>query len=465
MIGRWRALRRSTTFRLALLAAAVFALSTALVLVYVYAATAGALARRTDRALAAEVAELSAAYRAKGINAGLNKEVTQRSVVADELLYLLGHESGRRITGNLTSFPESWSLDGETVRFVYARTEGERLIRRRAQGRLANYPGGYRLLVARDVEEDARVVDSIGNAALTASVFVLALGLASGAFLSGRFARRIEALNAVVQGVRAGDLSQRAPRNNSGDELDELSGHLNAMLDRIEKLMTAMRYAGDSIAHDLRTPLTRLRASLELAVLQAREEESGALRKALEDAEAILATFTAVLRIARLETGEKRDALVAMPLAPLIANLAELYGPACEDAALSFSAEIAEGVDILGDASLLNQAVANLLDNAIKYTPAGGAVALRLRRTSAGEIEVSVTDTGPGIPAPDRERVKQRFVRLENSRSTPGSGLGLSLVQAVADIHGARFALDDGPGLADGPGPGLRAALIFPEAR
>ncbi len=265
--------------------------------------------------------------------------------------------------------------------------------------------------------------------------------------------------------MRAGELKRRAPRTHTGDELDELSENFNNMLDRVEALMHRMRQTGDSIAHDLRTPLTRMRNRLDEALreegdLDAREQ---ALERAVSDTDEILGIFNSILSLSRLESGESRKALIPLDPSEIAADLAELYEPVCEDEGLAFTAEIENGLRMSGDRGLLSQALANLLDNAVKYTPQGGAIALRLRRTGEGRIEFSVTDTGPGIPDADRERVTQRFVRLDNSRSRPGSGLGLSLVQAIIDLHQGRFILDEGPGVVEGQhGPGLRASMSYP---
>jgi len=272
--------------------------------------------------------------------------------------------------------------------------------------------------------------------------------------------------------VRAGNLDRRAPRNYSEDEMDLLAEHLNAMLDHISRLMQAMRYAGDSVAHDLRTPLTRLRTRLEAAAVELGDKkEADVLYAAADDADQLLTTFDSVLRIARLEAGERRELLKPLDPKPILDDLAELYEPACEDADLSFKASISSRTLILADRGLLSQAVSNLLENAIKYTPRGGSIRLVSRKKRGGSIEIAIMDDGPGIPTWDRERVKERFVRLDKSRSLPGSGLGLSLVEAVADLHRAEFVMRDNEDLrpvdkgGDPDRPGLCAALIFPRAK
>lgn len=233
--------------------------------------------------------------------------------------------------------------------------------------------------------------------------------------------------------------------------------------------MAAIRHAGDAIAHDLRSPLTRMRAKLEVALIEVeagKADPKEALAQALVEADELLKTFNAVLAIARLQAVREIPDPTLFDAAELAADMAELYEPAAEDKGLEFSAEIERGLRVKANRAFIAQALANIVDNAIKYTPAGGAVRLRARRRSSGEVEFSVTDTGPGVPDEDRARVVERFVRLENSRSAAGSGLGLSLVAAVAEAHGGRLQLDEGPGAVEGSGqgPGLRVALILPPA-
>jgi signal transduction histidine kinase len=273
------------------------------------------------------------------------------------------------------------------------------------------------------------------------------------------------ALTDVINTARLGDLAARANVRGTGDEFDELAAGLNDMLERLERSIAGLRHAGDAIAHDLRSPLTRLRARMEAALIEAeggRGDPVVALRQALEDADGVLKTFGAVLAIARMEAAAAAPDQTSFDAAALAADVAELYEPLCEDKGLDFAAEMASGLHVRGNREFIAQALANLLDNAVKYTPAGGAVMLRARRRSSGEVELSVTDTGPGVPESDRERVVERFVRLENSRNAPGAGLGLSLVAAVARVHGGRLELDEGPGCVDGKGPGLRVALVLP---
>jgi len=296
-------------------------------------------------------------------------------------------------------------------------------------------------------------------------VLVVILGLIGGILVSRNVNRSIAGLNAVVGAVRGGELGARVALRGSRDEFEELAVGLNDMLDRLERSISGLRHAGDAIAHDLRSPLTRLRTRLEVAMIEVEAGKSdprAALAQALEDADGVLRTFTAVLAISRLQSaGSAPDQSLFDP-SRLAADMAELYQPVCEDRGLDFDAQLTTGLNLCGNQEFLAQALANLLDNAVKYTPPGGAVMLRVRRRSSGEVEFSITDTGPGVPEDQRGRVVERFVRLENSRSQPGAGLGLPLVAAVAEAHGGRLELDEGPGKVDEMGPGLRAALILP---
>jgi signal transduction histidine kinase len=240
---------------------------------------------------------------------------------------------------------------------------------------------------------------------------------------------------------------------------------MNDMLDRLERSIGGLRHVGDSIAHDLRSPLTRLRTRLELALIDVENgkgDAQAALAQALEDADGVLSTFNTVLAIARLQSAGEAPDQSLFDAGDLTAKIAELYAPLCEDRGIDFQFEATPYLRVKGNQEFISQALANLMDNAVKYTPSGGAIMLRLRRRASGEVEFSVTDTGPGVPPQDRERVVQRFVRLENSRSLPGAGLGLSLVAAVAQAHEGRLDLDEGPGEINDQGPGLRVAFVLP---
>jgi signal transduction histidine kinase len=273
--------------------------------------------------------------------------------------------------------------------------------------------------------------------------------------MSRRLLRRVELVNRTSERVMAGNLSDRVPVGGSGDEFDQLAANLNRMLDQIERLMTAMREVTDDVAHDLKTPLARLRARLELALIGPADggEPKEAIRAAIDEADRLLATFNALLGIAEAEAGAGRDRMSVLDLSEIARTAVEFYEPVAEERGFSLTLEAEPGVRIRGDRHLLSQALANLIDNALKYA-GGGEVSVRVLECD-GHAALEVADRGPGIPEADRESVFDRFVRLEPSRSTPGNGLGLSLVRAVAHHHDGTAALADNR-------PGLRAVLEFP---
>ena len=467
--GRTPALLRTTTFRLTLLFLALFAAAAAAFLAYVYWMTAGEVSRMADASITHELSVLDGIYAAGGSPA-LKSAMIERTAIDQPYLYLLLDKDGRRIWGTIPNSPVGQSDERNLVwtHFqVDQRAPGGQRKEHLARGERERLPGGEILFVGADVDDTAAYVLKIVHALWGAGVLVIVLGLAGGVIVSRNVNRTIAGLNAVVAAVRNGELDARAEVAGKGDELNDLAGGLNDMLDRLQRSIESLRHAGDAIAHDLRSPLARLRSRLEVAMIEieaGKGDPQGALAQALEDAEGVLRTFTTVLSISRLQAaGAAPDQTVFDP-SGLAAGVAELYGPACEDHGLDFQTELSGGLSLRGDREFLAQALANILDNAVKYTPRGGALMLRVRRRSSGEIEFSVTDTGPGVPEGDRERVVERFVRLENSRNQPGAGLGLSLVAAVAVAHGGRVELNEGPGRFGGMGPGLRVAVILPGA-
>ena len=459
---------RTTPFRLTLLFLASFAGAASAFLAYIYLATAGEVSRRADANISREMASLEAVYRRGGF-AALNQTIIERSTINPALLYLLMDRSGAPISGSIARSPIALDVsDRAWGGFVLTDTDADgAATRRSARGLEERLSGGGRLFVGADISESEAYVVGIVRALWGAGALVLLLGLGGGLFVSRNVNKNISSLTGVIDSARAGDLGARARVRGTGDEYDELAAGLNDMLDRLERSMGGLRHAGDAIAHDLRSPLTRLRARLEAGMIDAdagRADPKQALHQALEDTDGVLRTFAAVLAIARLEAiGDARDQTRFDP-AILAADIAELYEPLCEEKQLEFSNELTPGLSIRANREFIAQALANMLDNAVKYTPGGGAIMLRARRRSSGDVEFSVTDTGPGVPEADRERVIERFVRLENSRNQPGAGLGLSLVVAVARAHRGHLELDDGPGIDGERGPGLRVALVLPKS-
>jgi len=459
---------RTTPFRLTLLFLALFASAASAFLAYIYVATAGEATRRTDQEITREMQSLVAAYDRAGIDA-VNQSLIERAASERPFLYLLMNSAHKRISGSIEESPvEKFTGPPMWTTFSVTDVDGQgRTVKHPARGLQEKLAGGEILFVGADVGEDEAYVDKIIHALQGAGALVIVLGLAGGVLVSRNVSRSMAGLTEVVDAVRNGDLAARAHVRGTRDEFDELALGLNEMLDRLERSMAGHKHAGDAIAHDLRSPLTRLRARLETASMDVdagKGDPTKALAQALEDTDGVLKTFGAVLSIARLQAaGVAPDPQLFDP-AELAADISELYEPLCEDKGIDFAAEFSRDLQVRGNREFLAQALANILDNAVKYTPAGGAIMLRVRRRSSGEVEYSVTDTGPGVPDEDRERVVQRFVRLENSRNQPGAGLGLSLVVAVAEAHGGRLELDEGPGKVGDMGPGLRVALILPRA-
>ena len=453
---------------------------------FFYFGTVKSELNRVDQIITAEIQELEKLYKDEGPVA-LGREVFLRSASGEGLYSYQFLDKAR--TGNLANLPidqnsfrVSFSFLGGNKKDLYRRIEAiysidddneeSDLNDRRMRGVLGPLRFGDsdkisgQLFVGRDVEVAMRNATRVKNTILLSAAISLALGLISGFLVSRRFSSRVEEFNRLATDIRKGHLERRASRNHSGDELDLLAEHLNDMLDHIDRLMKAMRYAGDSIAHDLRSPLTRLRTRLESAAGELGESDPSAdvLYSAADDAGELLQTFDSVLRIARLEAGERRELLKEMDPKALLDDIAELYEPACEDAGLSFSVHIEKDHRIAADRGLLSQAVSNLVENAIKYTPSGGAVSMSLEHDATGRSQVLVLDSGPGIPETDRQRVKERFVRLDQSRTAKGSGLGLALVDAIADLHRAEFVLGDGLS-SESDQRGLSAAIVFPRVK
>lgn len=445
-------LMRRTSFKLVLLYLIVFGASVLLLLGFVYWSTAGYMARQADAAIQAEIELLAERYRTRELT-GLNAMIEERMRNHPDRsnIYLLADPLRRPITGNLEQWPDASERPGGWLEFrVKQSGSGEEW--HRARARSFRLPGQLWLLVGRDMHELMQVRSLMLEAFAWAAGITLLLALAGGYALSRTVTRRLDVINATSREIMSGQLGQRIPKTGSDDEFDELVSHLNAMLDRIEALMNDVRRVSDNIAHDLKTPLTRLRNELES--IREGVGDAASVERALQDADSLLATFNALLRIARIESGRRRAGFTELDLATLARDVAELYQPVAEDKGLSFTAEVNGEFRVRGDRDLLFQAIANLVDNAIKYTPPPGRVSLSLR-TSDGFARVTVSDTGPGIPEAARDKVFERFYRAEGSRHTSGSGLGLALVKAVVQMHDGRITLEDDE-------PGLQVRLELP---
>jgi signal transduction histidine kinase len=464
-LGRLPALVRTTTFRLALVHASIFIVFTASLLAYLYFDTTGHLDRQAESDLYAEFQELSTAYRSGGFDR-LNQSVFERSSARGKFFYLLQNADGAKASGGFDILPAAAPTPGQVVevKFKYdARTTDGVPTQREAKGRISRLAEGGVLMVAYDLADQGEMNRRILGVVLRSAAIGLVLSLIGGVLISRSAAQRVESLAKLTEDVMGGDLTRRASVAGSGDEFDRLAVQLNAMLDKLERLIISTRSAGDAIAHDLRSPLTRLRNRLEAGLQdQTPDGPHNALDRAIYEVDGLLQTFNAILRLSRVQAGATLS-FRRLNASGVTDELAELYEPLCEDEGLSFEYLCENDLMVSADRELIAQAMANLIDNAVKYTPSGGAITLQARRNkSTNEIELTVKDSGPGILAEDRDRVIERFVRLDQSRSQPGSGLGLSLVAAVAEAHRGRLLLGDGdPSRGT---LGLSVSLILPSA-
>ena len=456
---------QSTVFRLALAAVTVLMIAAA-VIVYIIGAQANrVITQATDEAIQADAAHLRTEFASGGIDA-LGAIIAERSRHPFSALYILIDASGRKRAGNLAERPHDIRGGARFGTFTYRPSGASIADRRLAAGLIIDIDAiGGILVVARDIEGQRRLLTSIDRSLQLGLGTLALLGLIVGYLLARHVLRRIDGMREAAQVIMAGNLSGRLPLAGSGDELDRLGQQLNSMLERIESLMSALREVSDNIAHDLKTPLNRLRNSAETALSDTRGGPAWreGLERTIEEADGLISTFNALLLIARLEAGAIEESLETFDLAEVVGDVAELYEPVAEDRGLTLTLATTPPIPIRANRQLISQAIANLVDNAIKYasTAAPGdrrqlliEIATRVENNTAILI---VADHGPGIPAADRARALKRFVRLEASRTRPGTGLGLSLVAAVAQLLHGSVQLEDN-------NPGLRVVLTLPLA-
>lgn len=456
MTGRFL---RTTAFRLALIYVGLFCASVAALFAFVYAATDALMNEQREQAIIADMGSLQDLYLRSNLAtlADAIRVRTQPEQVGDRV-YLLAQSDFSRVAGNMLSWPRQVEIAGPWVRFPIQRVAVDDAAHQ-AIALHVELPGGYHLLIGQDSYAQTRFQSAILRVFLWATAIALALGIGGGLFMSRNMLRRIEAINRGTEHVMRGNVGYRIPLGGGGDEFDRLAANLNAMLDEIERLMGSVRQVTINIAHDLRSPLTRIKQRLEESVGDhtdpARRLES--MEQATAEADQLLATFNAMLSIADAESGAGRTEMAPVDLHALAADVAELYAPLAEERGIALETDLGAPAMALGNRHLLFQAVANLVDNAVKYGGRGGVVRLAVTpRGSLGGPEIIVADKGPGIPAADRGRVLDRFVRLDASRTTPGNGLGLALVAAIVRLHGATLALEDNE-------PGLCVAIRFRE--
>jgi hypothetical protein len=453
----------SSPFRLTLAYMGAFVVAAVLIGGFIAWRANDLLSTKVVETLEAEVTGLREQFQAGGAER-LAAVIAQRSAQPGSSLYLLVDATGRKVAGNLDRVPPQLEAARRGDVFMYVRPV-EQDAERHAVGVPLPVPGGLLLIVGRDIEDLHRFAGTMGQLGLWSILVLSALGAGAGLLISRSVLGRIEAITETSRSIMSGDLSQRVPVAGTGDELDRLSDSLNAMLARIEELMAALREVSDNIAHDLKTPLNRLRNRAEEALRSPSLHREG-LTGVIEEADDLIKVFNSLLLIARLEAGAVAESMADVDPAAIIGDIAELYEPVAEEAGLGLEISAEPGLTLRANRELVSQAVANLVDNAIKYSTAddaGGpaaraaaAVPIRIALARVGDIiEIVVADRGPGVAPQDRERALARFVRLEKSRSRPGSGLGLSLVAAVARLHGGSVRLEDNA-------PGLKAVLAFP---
>lgn len=451
-------LARTSTVRFAALYTLIFCVSVALLLGFIYDATVRAVDREIEVALQTELASLQEVHRRLG-SAGLIDVVRARSVdptTSTNSAYLLVDKALQPVAGNLAQWPATRREAGGRLEFTLddpgEGTSGPRLYR----AHVLVLPDGGRLLVAHSIDRRARAQRLVTDALAWGLAATLLLGVAGGFLISRAVLRRMEAIADTCARIVDGQMSERIAVSGTGDELDRLAIQLNRMLERIEQLVEGMRTMSDNIAHELRSPLTRLRAAVDTALAGPPDAERyrDALQKALLETDRVLTVFGAVMTITQARFGLLRGQMEVLDLAALAAEAAELYEPVSEARSVSLEVRAPAPVAVFGHRQLLAQVLVNLLDNAMKFTPAGGSVRVSVAQ-SAGRAVATVADTGPGIEAQARERLLAPFARGDGCAGIPGNGLGLSLVAEVARLHGAALALEDNA-------PGLRVTLTLP---
>ncbi|HKF10968.1 MAG TPA: ATP-binding protein [Xanthobacteraceae bacterium] len=453
-------LLRTTAFKLTLVYLTVFALFAAFLLAYFAWNTRRLITEQITQTVDAEITGLAEQYRQGGIRR-LVFVVDARSRRPGSSLYLVTTRAGEGLAGNVGSLATGILETSGWTETAYRRLDDPDGAEHHALVRVFQLPAGFRLLVGRDLEERERLHDIVLAAGRWSLAIVIVLGVAGGFFVTRRVLKRVDAMTETTRKIMDGDLAGRLPIAGTGDELDRLASNLNAMLERIEALMRGLKEVSDNIAHDLKTPLTRLRNRCEEALRVAEDESQyrAALESTIEESEALIRTFNALLMIARAESGQARDGMAEIDAAEIARGVGELYEPLADDKGIHLKVEAPTAAPLHGNRELISQALANLVDNAIKYGGINGADA-EIIVTARGEgdrILLAVADSGSGIPAADRGRVVERFVRLEQSRSQPGSGLGLSLASAVARLHGGELKLEDNY-------PGLKTVISLPRA-
>jgi signal transduction histidine kinase len=443
----------SNTFHWALMVAGAFAVFVMVLFGFIYWKIDDYLTARTDRVLTVEVdsiAALSSERRLEAIDEKLRQDPRKVQLAA------IFARDGHRLTGNLESLPPQLLIDAPAQGTDVVRTDGGVNVHQFVRAIARRMPNGNVLILGRNVDEASEISHVVGQALALGLLPGFLLCLLAGAWLSVRAQRRVEEVNQRVQRIIAGDLRERLPHRNVDEPFSRLAVIVNGMLDEMETMIHALAGVGNDIAHDLRTPLTRARLTLERGRTNATSlgQLQGVADKAIAGIDQSLAIITALLRLAEIENSRRSAGFGQVALHEMLREVCDIYEPIAENKNIALHVGVQHQLNVRGDRDLLIEAVANLVDNAIKFTPEGGRVDIDLLRGN-GETIVRVSDTGCGISEQEREAVLRRFYRSDKIRNTPGVGLGLNLVAAIVKLHGFRLAIH--------PGPGCRVEIICPD--
>ncbi|GAB5427924.1 MAG: ATP-binding protein [Devosia indica] len=469
-MNRFAQVWRTSTVRLTATFIAIFIVFAILLMAFIGWQSSVQIQRQQTDDIDREIRQFQRIETNQGIRA-LAFAVNRLSSQPGPGIYFLGDAAGLYLLGNVTDVPAEVVINPGVYSFDYERPNplGDDVVEegrppRQREGiavvRSIELDNGMRLVVGRDVVERRGYSAIILQSFMVGVVGIVLFSLIAGGITARRVLRRIDTIQQTSTKIMSGNLSERVPVTRRNDEFDALATNLNAMLDRIEQLLQGLKEVTDNVAHDLKTPLTRLRNQAEAALRDTASVETReqALENVIAESDRLIQTFNALLMIARVEAGAPSGALSEINISEIVADVAELYGPVAEDEGIAVETRIAEGVTLKANRELIGQAMVNLLENAMKYARPEDGKSGRIDVSLSNEgdrVCISVADNGPGIPDADRKRVLERFVRLEKSRSEPGSGLGLSLVNAVARLHGGTFRIEDNA-------PGVRAVLEFP---
>ena len=454
---------KSYASKLTALYVIIFSISTLIIFYFLYAFSTAYMQQQLEDAVNAEIQGLAEHYDKEGIE-GLQRVIlfrVERHGRADNTIYLLVNHNTTPIVGNILDWPSNAREKGKWIEFsLHSDLPGDESYLAQAKIFKLPKPGDpdrpYGLLVGKIVQPLVDIKQSIQAAIAWGIVVMILLSALGGTLLGRKAARKIARINQTTTSIMSGNMSERVPLSREADDLDQVAANLNLMLDRIETLMEDIRRVSDNIAHDLRTPLSRLRYRLEESLKKSDPDSETAdnLEQSIQEADSLLATFNALLRIAKIEAGQVEAGFHEVEISALVADIVDFYAPLAEEKQQALEASLDPGIKAYGDRNLLFQAFANILENAIKYTPEHGKISISLR-LSDGQFTVIIADSGPGIPETEKEGIFVRFYRLDQSRNSPGNGLGLSMTKAIINLHRGSVKPENNE-------PGMRMVVQIP---